>query len=364
MSAAETTPEAEIARLSAIVAQYRTEAAADPESLFPGLADSLVALGARLADVGRGEEALAATQEGAEQFRALSESDPATFTVHLASALNNLSNRLTEANRDGEARGAGDEAVRLAERAVVDHPAQARFVWVSSLMNQAGRSWRVLDSERALADMTVAVDVFREGGADTTPFLNVMIEALHRNAMALTEAQMWPEAVAIRRLTGRCFPPPVPAAVHHLEALTLEQAAFAASRDGRPGDSLPLAEEAAQIAASIAAAEPDEYRLFHAQTLGSLASRQYEAQAMSEAMESAIQAIQLFQDVAQTDAAAAVVPLAMTLETFAAILTALGHGEQADAVRTQRDQLLAAADELESAQGGNGGGCGGGCSCG
>ena len=61
----------------------------------------------------------------------------------------------------------------------------------------------------------------------------------------------------------------------------------------------------------------------------------------------ALEAINLLQQVAQTDASAAVEPLVVTLGTFAAILTSLGHPDQAETILAQRAGLL---ETLEKAK--------------
>lgn len=340
----------DIARLSAIVAEQRARLDEQPDIGLPAYADALMDLAARLAEAGRADEALAHARDGVGHYRQLFDTDSATFGVHLASALNNLSNRLSDTGCDDEARLVGDEAFALARSAVADKPNEARFVLVSTLMNQSGRSWRAGDSARAIAEMAGAVDLFRDGGEALMPFLGVMVDALHRNGMALTEAGRWDEAVAVRRMTADVFPADnIPAPVHHLLALTLQQAAYAKSRDGAPGAALPLVEEAAELARGLSAHGPEQYRLFLAQSLANLASRQHEAHADEQALEAAVEAVNVFQEVAHSNPGDAIAPLMSTLETFAAILTSLGHTDQARAILAQREQLL---DVLEQVKGG------------
>lgn len=354
-------PAEELARLEATIAEHRALIADNPDNLYPVFADSLMSLAVILAEGGNHAEAVAAAEEGAEHFRHLADADPGTFRVHLASALNNLSNRLGEVERDDEARRACDDSIGLAREALADpNPIQARFVLVSALMNQSGRSWRLGEPERAIGEMDAAVDAFRDGGEALNQFLGVMVDALHKNAMALAEANRWDEAIAIRRMTGKLFPGATPAPVNHLLALTLEHAAFAQSRAGQPGQALPLVEEAVDISRSLAEAEPEQYTLFLAQSLSNMASRQFEAGASPQALEAALEAIKLYQDAAHINAADTVVPLAMTLETFANILASLGHEEQARTVLSQRDDLLEIAKQVEGLddhQHGDGCGC-------
>lgn len=340
--------EQELAQLEATIAEYDARVAAEPDLAFPAHAEALSTLAGVLAEDEQPERALRAAEQGVEQYRRLFVAQPADFAVPLASALNTLSNRLSEMGRDDEGRTAGDEAFLLARKAIDVSPEQARFVLVSVLMNQSGRSWRAGQSLRAIEEMGTAVEEFRAGGPALYSFLGTVVDALHRNAMALAEAGRWDEAVLVRRMTVKAFPEEhVPHPVNHLLALTMQQAAFTLSREGRPGEGLPLVEEAAEIARGLAEASPEQYRLFLAQSLANLASRQHEAHADAEALEAALEAVNAFQDLAKVDAASAIVPLAATLETFASILATLGYADQARNVLAQREQLQAAMRPVE-----------------
>ncbi len=338
--------EDEIGRLAAVIDEHRRLIAESPDTLYPAYADALMALAMCLAERKQAEEALAAAVEGVAHWQALAEAEPADFGVHLASGLNNLSNRLSESGRDEEARQAGVQAVELARAAIADRPEQGRFVLISTLLNQAGRSWASGRGLDALGEMGEATEVFREGGDAMAPHLGGMIEALHRNAMAYGEAGLWSEAIAVRRLVARCFNEPPPA-VFHLLALTLERAAQALEAAEKPGEALAMQAEAAQHAEALAKADPDRYRTFLAQTLSTLAIRHFAAGSLQEAMNAAVAAIEEFQKAAETNAASVILPLALTLETFAEILRAMGHDEHAATVLAQRDELT---DAMEKAR--------------
>ncbi|MGE5514595.1 MAG: hypothetical protein ACM31D_02115 [Bacteroidota bacterium] len=340
--------EQEIAQLEATIAEFDARIAAEPELAFPAHAEALATLSGALAEDEQLERALQAAEQGVEQYRRLFVAQAADFAVPLASALNTLSNRLSDLGRDDDGRVAGDEAFKLARKAVEVAPEQARFVLVSVLMNQSGRSWRAGQSLRAIEEMGTAVDEFRAGGPALYSFLGTLVDALHRNAMALAEAGRWDEAVLVRRMTAKAFPDDqVPGPVSHLLALTLQQAAFASSRAGHPGEGLPLVEEAVDIARTLAEGAPEQYRLFLAQSLANLASRQHESHADPEALEAAVEAVNVFQEVAKVDAASTIVPLSATLETFASILATLGYTDQARNVLAQREQLQSAMRPVE-----------------
>jgi tetratricopeptide (TPR) repeat protein len=67
----------------------------------------------RLADLGRGEDALAASVEAAQTFRELAAARPDAFRPDLAASLNNLSLRLADAGRREQALAAIQEAVTI-----------------------------------------------------------------------------------------------------------------------------------------------------------------------------------------------------------------------------------------------------------
>ncbi|HEU0087848.1 MAG TPA: tetratricopeptide repeat protein [Pseudonocardiaceae bacterium] len=91
-------------------------------------------LGIRLSDLGRREEALAASTEAVEIRRRLAGVNPAAFEPDLASALNNLGIRLSGLGRREEALAASTEAVQIYRRLAGVNPAAfepdlARGLW-------------------------------------------------------------------------------------------------------------------------------------------------------------------------------------------------------------------------------------------
>jgi tetratricopeptide (TPR) repeat protein len=78
----------------------------------PDLAASLTNLGNRLADLGRYDEALAATQESVAIRRALADACPAAFLPDLARSLNVLGVCFAALDRHAEALDAYEAAVR------------------------------------------------------------------------------------------------------------------------------------------------------------------------------------------------------------------------------------------------------------
>ena len=87
-------------------------AQATPQAFLPDLAASLTSLGLRLADVGRREKALAATQEAADLYRGLAEAAPQAFRPDLARSLGAHGMVLRGLQRHAEAADAFGEGVR------------------------------------------------------------------------------------------------------------------------------------------------------------------------------------------------------------------------------------------------------------
>ena len=83
------------------VTQYRADALGGEPDAANRLAGSLNNLSVRLGDLGRREEALAASQEAAELYRELAAARPDAFRPDLAMSLNNLSVRLAEPGAAG-----------------------------------------------------------------------------------------------------------------------------------------------------------------------------------------------------------------------------------------------------------------------
>jgi tetratricopeptide (TPR) repeat protein len=91
----------------------RELAAARPDAFRPHLVASLHNLSNRLADLGRREKALAAIQEAADIFRELAAARPDAFRPHLAMSLSNLSARLADLGRREGALATGQEAANI-----------------------------------------------------------------------------------------------------------------------------------------------------------------------------------------------------------------------------------------------------------
>lgn len=93
------------------VALRRILAQSNPDAVLPALATSLKSLSTRLSDLGRREEALAARQEVASLYRMLAQGNPDAFLPDLAASLSDLGKMLNTLGR-------GDEALAIAREAL------------------------------------------------------------------------------------------------------------------------------------------------------------------------------------------------------------------------------------------------------
>jgi tetratricopeptide (TPR) repeat protein len=122
----------------------RRLAGVNPAAFDPDLASALNNRGAMLSNLGRREEALAATTEAVEIRRRLAGVNPAAFDPDLASALNNLGAMLSDLGRREEALAATTEAVDVSRRLAGVNPAAfdpdlARGLWSFAWVRVAGQ---------------------------------------------------------------------------------------------------------------------------------------------------------------------------------------------------------------------------------
>src|SRR5262249_28007485 len=101
---------------------YRRLAQARPDAFLPDLAMSLNNLGIRLSNLGRREGALAANQEAVDIYRRLAQTRPDAFLPNLASSLGALGAALAPIERHGEAAAATGEGLAAIVPFVEKHP--------------------------------------------------------------------------------------------------------------------------------------------------------------------------------------------------------------------------------------------------
>ena len=248
---------------SQTVTQFRADALSGEPDAVNRLAMSLTGLSVRLGDLGRPEEALAASQEAVTIGRELAAGRPEEFRPDLAMSLNNLSPRLSDLGRREEALTAIQEAAGVYRELAAARPEEFRPDLAMSLNNLAA-DLRRRRPEEALAAIQEAVTIRRELAAarpeEFRPDLAMSLinlaadlSNLGRPEEALAVSQ---EAVTIRRELAAARPdafrPDLAGALHDL--------AIYLSNLGRPEEALAAAGEAVDTYRELAAARPDRFR--------------------------------------------------------------------------------------------------------
>jgi hypothetical protein len=109
-----------VAAIAEAVGSYRRFAGARPAAYEPDPATSLAHLGSRLSELGRREEALAATVEAVGIRRRLTDAYPGVYEPAVALSLDHLGSRLLELGRREEAAATIAEAVDIRRRLAAD----------------------------------------------------------------------------------------------------------------------------------------------------------------------------------------------------------------------------------------------------
>ncbi len=144
------------------VTHYRTDARGGDPNAANRLARSLNNLSFWLANLGRREEALAASEEAVTIRRELAAARPDAFRPDLAAALTNLSVWLGDLGRREEALAAIEEAVAIYRELAAARPDAFRPDLATSLNNLSFWLGGLGRREEALAAITQAVTIRRE----------------------------------------------------------------------------------------------------------------------------------------------------------------------------------------------------------
>ena len=144
------------------LARNRTSSVDALDSPSTQLAAALNTLGNRLSNLGRREEALAASQEAVDNYRRLAADRPDAFLPDLASSLNNAGAMLSNLGRREEGLAASQEAVDIRRRLAADRPDAFLPDLAASLSNLGGDLSNRGRREEALAASEEAVKIRRE----------------------------------------------------------------------------------------------------------------------------------------------------------------------------------------------------------
>jgi tetratricopeptide (TPR) repeat protein len=257
----------------------------------PDLATSLNTLSVRLADLGRREEALAASEEATDTYRELAIAR--AFRPDLAMSLRNLSNRLADLGRREDALAAIQEAVTIRRKLAAARPDAFRLDLAGALNVLSSGLAALGRTEEALAAIQEATQTYRElAAAHPDAFRPDLAGALNNLSVHLADLGRTEEALAAvqeatqtyRELAAArpdAFRPELAGALNNLSVRLLTDL-------GRAEEALAAIQEATQIYRELAAARPDAFRPELARALHNLSlnlavlGRREEALAASE----------------------------------------------------------------------------------
>lgn len=169
---------------------------ADP-ALRHVLARSLSNHGAYLGDIGRNDDALAASREAVELFRALNGAESGSGPADLAAASNNLARALGAVGQWEDAVAAGQEAVALYRQLADDRPAIYGPDLAKALNNLSVGQAELGRRADATALLGEAIEIYRRV-SETNPssFLPDLSRALRNLAVDLRELDQLDESLA------------------------------------------------------------------------------------------------------------------------------------------------------------------------
>jgi hypothetical protein len=336
-----------LALASRLAENYHRLADADLAAHQPNLAKALDNLAIQLAQAGRREEALAASQEAVEVYRPLARAN-AAYQADLARSLNNLSADLGDAGRREDALAASQEAVGMYRWLAQHNPAAYQSDLASSLNNmsiQLGDAGRRAD---ALAASQESVGVYRWlAQHNPAAYQADLARSLNNMSADLGDAGRWEEglvaiqeAVEIRRRLAQANPaayqPDLASSVHNLSVLL--------SEIDRWEEGLTAIEEAVEIRRRLAQANPTAYQPVLALSLNNLSVYLGEAGRREEGLAAIQEAVEVYRRLAQHNPAAYQADLARSLNNLSNALAQLGRHEEALASKNEAEGLHSTLD--------------------
>jgi tetratricopeptide (TPR) repeat protein len=300
----------------------------------------------RLSNLGRREEALAASHQAVAVYHELAQRDP-VVRPKLATALNNLSNRLSALGRHEEALEAIEEAVAIFRELAEAEPEAYEPDLAGTLNDRSIRLSEAGSREEALATLEQAVAIFRRL-AQVKPevYRFHLALALNNRALRLEEVgrenealEAIDEAIVLFRELAQARPD---ANRPHLATALVNRSATRFSKLGGREQALAASTEAVEIYRELSLARPEAFRHNLAGALNNLSGRLSECGQSEEALAAMGEAVEIYRDLAAARPAAFQPDLAGKLKNLSNRLSEIGQDEQAlaaidEAVRIYRD---------------------------
>jgi hypothetical protein len=315
------------------VAIRRKLAEANPNAYLPELATALSNLSMFLSGLGRYDRALTPAEEAVAIYRRLAEDNPAAYLPNRGASLVNLSMSLSGLGRRDEALAPAEEAVAIYRRLAEANPDAYLPEFATALNNLSNRLSEAGRRDEALVRTDDAATIWRrlaEANPDaylpdlagSLTMLGVRLSGVGRHDRALAPAE---EAVGTYRRLAEAHPN---AYLRGL-AMALNNLSMSLSGLGRRNEALALAEEAVILKRRLAEANPDAYLSSLAASLTNLSVSCSDLAQYDRALALAEEATSLYRRLAEANPDAYLPELATALNNLGRSLSLLGRDGQA-----------------------------------
>jgi tetratricopeptide (TPR) repeat protein len=316
-----------------IVASIRERVEQNPSLNLPMLADALMSLGGRLANVGQREQARSVTEQAVAIYRRLAKEQPELFSPELAGGLNNLGNRSIELGRREEALMSLAESLAIFRELASQEPDIFLADLARCLSNFSGVQGELGKRGEALASAAESVAIRRHLARQRPDvFLPDLATSLSNLGVSQRASGRWEEALAsiteaaevLRRLVEQGKNNFLPDLAFALNNLGLIQHDL-----GRPTEALASAEQAVAILRTLAERQPEIFRPDLAGSLHNLGNNLSAVGRAEEALASISQAVAIYRDLAMQWPDAFLPDLARGLSDLGLRQAELGEREEA-----------------------------------
>jgi tetratricopeptide (TPR) repeat protein len=311
---------------------YRDLAAVDRDAHLSDLAMAVNNHGLRLREAGRRDEAFATAQEAVDLYRKLVTLNRDIHLPGMAKSVNNHVISLAEAGRLDEALIASQEAIRLRrELVVLDRDAYLPDL-ATSVNNHAIILAEAGHGVEAIAASREAVDLYRDlAGVNRDAHLPALAASMNNHAVRSGEAGRQNEALAAAQEALDLYRELVEANRNaHLPdlAMALNNHVVSLGEGGRREEALTATQEVVDLYRELAELNRDAYLADLAQSLlRHAAARVYFRDQLADARRSSEQAARLYQQLAEQEPAIFAAAYADARSTHAQVLVLMEPGE-------------------------------------
>ena len=316
------------APLAAVLQRLADDSADDTER-----AGMLIRLSNRLGELGRREDALAASEQAVTIYHHLAEAGPDAVLPDYAMSLSNRAGRLGSLGRQEEALTAIEQATSIYRQLADARPAAFLPNLAMSLNNQAISLSELGRQQEAVAAIERATSIYRElAGARPDAFLPNLAMSLNNQSVRLVGLGRREEALAASEQATsiyRQLAEARPDAFLPNLAMCLNSQSNCLGALGRPEEALAAIEQATSIYRQLAGLRPDAFLSVLAMSLSNQSIRLGELGRRAEALAASEQATSIYGQLAGLRPAAFLPNLAMCLNNQSIQLGELGRRAEA-----------------------------------